>query len=85
MKVFFTQPFLLSILTPTEKCAKSQSTQNALTVKNKAQLAEYAQSKKATAVFKPVLVKQTLTYQIICADTHTFGSDILSDTKKLVH
>ncbi len=34
---------------------------------------------------KYVAAKQTLTYQIIPAEANTFGYDILSDNKKLIH
>ena len=52
---------------------------------NKAQIAKYAQNKKATDVLKPAAAKQTLTYQIISVDANTFGYDILSDGKERVH
>lgn len=86
MKDFIKQRFFLAgILILSVTCAMSQSTQNALPAKQKAPLAADAQSKKVTAASKPAAAKQTLMYQIIPAEANTFGYDILSDNKKLIH
>ena len=86
MKTYIIKNILFSgILTATVTCAMSQSTQNILEANKKAPLAEKVQSKKATAAPKPAVAKQTLTFQIIPAEANTFGYDILSDGKRIIH
>ena len=86
MKDFIKQRFFLAgILILSVTCAFSQTAKNVLVRNKKAPPAAYVQSKKVTATPKPATTKQTLTYQIIPTEDNTFGYDILSDNKKLIH